>query len=191
MVENFVPLGFKLEKMQEVIEKHHELNEKMQKEMQMLTKNPVPLGFIYVQLPKEKSPQEIWPSAELKWTDISSSYESTFFRVAGRQAAPFGEVQKDFSPFIDKVRYKPCLFTKANDQNNCSDHLMFSWHTKLKRQSPSSWSEHVLTTNACNSLLNGWPTENTYYETGTLQFHSVGGEVRPRNMAVKVWKRTG
>ncbi|KAH9399995.1 hypothetical protein TYRP_001549 [Tyrophagus putrescentiae] len=76
------------------------------REIEKLTKNPVPIGFIYVQLPKEKSPQEIW-SSELKWTDISTTYESIFFRVAGNQAAAFGTVQEEFFLY-DEVTYDSC-----------------------------------------------------------------------------------
>ncbi|KAH9395941.1 hypothetical protein TYRP_020356 [Tyrophagus putrescentiae] len=75
--------------------------------------NPVPLGFIYVQLPNQNSPQEIWPW--MIWTDDSKQYDSTFFRVAGSKAEAFGKVQEDFSPYIDEI-WSPCV---AN--NVCGD----------------------------------------------------------------------
>ncbi len=173
------------EKLQEVVEKLVEDR-----------KNPVPLGFIYVQLPKEKAPQEIWSSSELElqWTDISPSYESTFFRVAGSKAAPFGEVQEDFSPFIDQVNYENCEHTETYGQTKCSDDSFhYYWNAQLDRESPSSWSGRVLSAHAYYSSLEGQLAEDTSTTqwTGTLNFHSVGGEVRPKNMAVKVWKRTG
>ncbi len=101
-----------LEKIQELIEimqergeKLQETNKQQQEQIEKLTKNSVPLGFIYVQLPKEKSPQEIW-SGELKWTDISSTYDSVFFRVAGSKTEAFGKVQEEFAPYIDEVKLK-------------------------------------------------------------------------------------
>ena len=35
-------------------------------------KNPFPIGFIYVQLPNEKSPTEIWPW--VTWNNVTSDY---------------------------------------------------------------------------------------------------------------------
>ncbi len=174
-----------LDKVQEVLEKLVEGQ-----------KHPVPLGFIYVQLPKEKGPQEIWSSAELKWTDISSTYESTFFRVAGSKAAAFGTVQEELSPFIDKVSYENCEYTNFYGETQCDESKMFpsEKNTTLDRKSPSSWSGRVITAHRYYSnLFNGQlPSDNRTSEwTGAIKFHSVGGEVRPRNMAVKVWKRTG
>ena len=182
-----------IEKLQGADKQSKDTNEKLQKEMQKLTKNPVPLGFIYVQLPKEKGPQEIWSSAELKWTDISSTFDSTFFRVAGSKAAAFGAVQEDFSPFIDEVTYENCELTKFFGEKQCDDSFPYARSSKLDRRSPSSWSGRVVTANRYYSSLNGWlPKDTSISEwTGTVKFHSVGGEVRPRNMAVKVWKRTG
>ncbi|KAH9403401.1 chromatin-modulating protein mrc1 [Tyrophagus putrescentiae] len=49
-----------------------ELLEKLKKEI-------IPLGFTYVQLPKDKAPSELWPS--MTWADISKDYEGVFFRV--------------------------------------------------------------------------------------------------------------
>ena len=43
--------------------------EKIQTLLVQTMQNQVPLGFIYVQLPYEKSPQEIWSG--MTWTDIS------------------------------------------------------------------------------------------------------------------------
>ncbi|KAH9399901.1 hypothetical protein TYRP_017469 [Tyrophagus putrescentiae] len=120
---------------------------KMQEVIVEMMLNQVPLGFIYVQLPKEKSPQEIWPW--MSWTDVSDQYDSTFFRVAGSKSKEFGAVQEEFSPHIDEIKNSICYGSKCR--------------TKFD--------------------VNG--------ETMAMNFHTATGEVRPRNMAVKVWKRTG
>ncbi len=93
-----------IEQLQKEGKRNRETNEKMQREIEKLTKNHIPIGFVYVQLPKEKSPQEIW-SSEIKWTDVSSTCENIFFRVVGSKTEAFGKVQEDFSPYIDKVSY--------------------------------------------------------------------------------------
>ncbi len=141
-----------------------------------MIKNPVvPLGFIYVQLPQEKAPQEIWPS--LIFTDISTQYDSTFFRVAGNKgAAAFGTVQKESLPYIDQVNYYDC---QLNAQSRCTVPLT----REVKIQLNGGLTGNILTT---NGFVGPAPNNHVSY----LQFHSVPGEVRPTNMAVKVWKRT-
>ena len=185
------PQHWSLEKVQEVVEELQgtvqqlqEVNKKiketislMQGEIENLNKNPVPIGFIYVQLPKEQSPQEIWASAGLTWTDISDSFNSTFFRVVGSQAEEFGEVQEEFLPYIDQVSHF-CQGgnNRANNSPNCS------YVTQAKLPRGGGWSEDLYTAKKFKGLGE---------ENGSISFHFSGGEVRPKNMAVRVWKRTG
>jgi hypothetical protein len=61
-----------------------------------IIQNPFPVDFIYVQLPNQKSPSQIWPWME--WKDITSSYEGLFFRAYGGGSASFGQVQEENSP---------------------------------------------------------------------------------------------
>jgi len=67
-----------------------------QNELIEIKQNPVPIGFIYVQLPYEKSPSEVWPT--LQWTDMSANYSGVFFRVDGGGAALFGYIQNENAP---------------------------------------------------------------------------------------------
>jgi hypothetical protein len=47
-----------------------------------------PVGFIYIQLHEQSSPQDLWPSSN--WEIISSeSYNGAFFRTEGGNAQPF------------------------------------------------------------------------------------------------------
>ncbi len=138
--------------------------EKMQDMIETMMHNSVPPGFIYVQLPNLSSPQELWPLNS--WVDISSSYDSTFFRVVGSKAEAFGKVQEEFSPYIDEIQRfcqsAPCVYTN-----------------KVKLSRTGGWSGDIYTA--------------LEYQGGnnneSLNFHMAGGEVRPRNMAVKVWRR--
>ncbi len=130
----------------------------------------IPLGFIYVQLPKEKSPVEIWPNW-MSWNDVSDQYDSNFFRVAGSKSAVFGAVQEASSPYVDKVKSTWCL-------GEC-DHV---GETVLPRN--GGWSETL-------SIAYVKGGDKDWYRA-KLNFHVAGnGEVRPSNMAVKVWKRIG
>jgi hypothetical protein len=53
-------------------------------------------GFIYVQLPNQRSPQEIWPS--MKRNDISQQYSNVFFRVIRDKTEAFDRVQEENTP---------------------------------------------------------------------------------------------
>ncbi len=119
-------------------------------------KNIVPIGFIYVQFPNEKSPTEIWPL--MTWNDVSSAYAGVFFRVTGGEAA---------TPHL--VNFNMSNFNGCPDSNGCD-------HSIIPFPGSSYW---VYT--GCN----GGGTARY------ARFQSLGGEVRPRNMAIRVWKRTG
>lgn len=152
-------------------------NAKMQEQIVKIVLNQVPLGFTYVQLPKEKGPEEIWPW--MIWTDVSSEYDSTFFRVAGTKAASFGAVQEEFSPYIDDVAYSDCVVVPGDE---CARVFPGNpWETKVPR---SGWSQRVVTVNTNHEA----PAPSRVLK-GMMKFHTAAGEVRPKNMAVKVWKR--
>ena len=153
--------------------KMQELIEKMEKRIEKMADSPVPLGFIYVQLPKEKSPQEIWPSSRMMtWTDVSAQFDSTFFRVAGSRAETFGTVQEEFSPYIDRIKHDGC--TGSNT-------ICHAPYEVSPQRSVTGWTGNVIAS---------FSKDGNDYK-GYLNFHTAGGEVRPRNMAVRVWKRTG
>lgn len=53
------------------------------------------------------------------------------------------------------------------------------------------WSGNVITAAGFNVNEDSLNIEGGTKYTGTLNFHTKSAEVRPRNMAVRVWKRTG
>lgn len=63
--------------------------------------NPVPVGFIYTQLPNQLPPAALWPS--VTWKDVSSMYAGLFFRTVGRNAAAFGVEQSDQARHINYI----------------------------------------------------------------------------------------
>jgi hypothetical protein len=127
-----------------------------------LKQNPVPIGFIYVQLPNEKSPTEIWPW--MTWKDITSSYAGLFFRAEGGGSDTFGSIQSENSSRLTAV-------TSA-----FNDYVI----NVRKEIIPGSKSDMFFSGSGCGGC--------TFY---SLSFEVSGGEVRPRNMAIRVWKRTG
>jgi hypothetical protein len=123
--------------------------------------NPVPIGFIYVQLPNKKSPTEIW--SWMTWKDITSSYAGLFFRAEGGNAAPFGKIQSENSPRLSQIDQAHEAETGAETPFDVI---------------PGSWSPYV--------FAGKFESPNNH-----LRFLVSSGEVRPRNMAIRVLERAG
>ncbi len=130
----------------------------------------IPIGFTYVQLPKDKAPAELWPS--MTWTEVSSDYEGVFFRVAGGDAADFGETQAATAPQLETVHVGDTAHKVNPDQKN------LAYNHNLTIPGTGEWSDAIVS--------------GCYYSTPLyMSFkHSEGVEVRPKNMAIKVFRRT-
>ncbi len=137
----------------------------------------IPVGFIYVQLPKQQSPVDIWPT--FKWTEVSNLYEGVFFRVSGGEAGAFGSIQEPFAPHIDQLEHTFCTFRP----NNTCDKL--SLNNLIDVPVAGGWSDFVYTTDKYT-----YDDQIERLDIDGLKVHRVGGEVRPKNMAVKVWSRS-
>jgi len=101
----------------------------------------------------------------MQWADVSATYAGVFFRVEGGGAAAFGQTQQENAPHLISVEY-----------NYGGDHPR---RIETITGQTSEWIE------------SGVFISTTYDSESLLRFTLSGGEVRPRNMAVKVWKRTG
>lgn len=130
---------------------------KLQEKVKNLEENPVPVDFIYAQLPGQEEPQKIWP--QLSWKDISEDYQGLFFRVVGNGSASFGDVQEDNSPRL----------------------------VRIKRVEASSYLDVAI--NADGRPSSPVDADDSTWSDRALQFTVSAGEVRPRNKAIKIWKR--
>ncbi len=119
----------------------------------------VPVGFIYVELPGQKDPRNLWPMVE--WTDASPEYAGLFFRVLGGGSQAFGALQNENSNRLTNV-------------HTTMDNSFKSWNSEVI---PGSWSPWITT--------GTWSGDNIQ-----TQFLLSSGEVRPRNKAIRIWKRT-
>ena len=124
----------------------------------------LPLGFIYTQLPKQSTPQELWP--KLKWTDVTSDYAGLFFRAEGEQSAPFGKTQhanQSWISDIDTQGYVPEIWNGVR-------FYYYSYGGNIKK--------------------GGWTTllDERVVALGKFHIHTTEGEVRPINTAVRIWK---
>ena len=128
----------------------------------ILKKHPVPIGFIYVQLAGQPEPLTLWPGTQ--WAHISPSYAGLFFRAEGGGSSAFGQVQDQQTKTI-KVKNIWC------GKNG------FSPNTEL-------------------DITDAYPV-NSFWTGGTdgeaigFYFRTNNIEIRPRNQAVRIWKRTG
>ncbi|OXA54051.1 Conglutinin [Folsomia candida] len=128
-----------------------------------LRDNPVPIGFIYVQLPFHPSPQTLWPN--LIWRNVyTSTYSGLFFRTEGGTAAPFGTVQTESS---NRLRMSSVSYATTT-----------SYPTSINVPT-SGWSGYVMSGEN--------PTTSSAYDG--LRFQNSGTETRPRNAAVRIWER--
>ncbi len=94
------------------------------------------------------------------WSDVSSQYDGVFFRANGGSSSSFGSVQDENSPRLTNILSRIDDGYRAFDIN----------------VPPGSWSPRI--------TLGAWSGDNVQ-----SQFLVSGGEVRPRNMAVRIWKR--
>jgi len=131
--------------------------------------NLIPVGFIYIQHPKESPPGDIW--YWMHWEDVSAAYEGVFFRVeANNKSVEFGQVQEESSPRLVNV-------TAIHDQGTYVPKPISYMPLGIV---PGIWSDQVHTGNLRAS--------NFY---ASLKFYVSSAEVRPRNMAIRIWKRIG
>ena len=138
----------------------------------------IPIGFTFVQLPNEKPPSDIWP--QFKWQDISDSYPGIFFRVVGGEADEFGKTQTDNSPHITRL-YRSRTFGNNRDypQNDPNQPVCNGGNYECDIEMPKSGkSDWIWLSNDGSYTISSW-----------LRLESSGGEVRPKNMAIRVWKR--
>lgn len=127
----------------------------------------LPLGFIYLQLPKEAPPSNLWPG--VKWTDVSKDFAGVFFRVEGGGATVFeaGVQRENAAGGISSISVE-----------NYSYDVHANATVELKA---GQWSSRIFTGTAN-------PNEPPVFQY-SWKVLPTGGEVRPRNVAIKVWKR--
>ena len=148
----------------ELKEKFKNLNLTFENKFSKLNEAMVPIGFIYTQLPNQAEPTLIWP--KLKWQEVTSQYADTFFRAQGTETSPFGQVQSEGAPRLSKVNITQSKWTGNNE--NIQDII-----------TPGMWSKLLLTgrTRCVDDVCQH------------INFYVSNEEVRPKNTAIKIWKR--
>jgi len=96
----------------------------------------------------------------LKFIDITSNYTGLFFRAEGNGSLPFGQVQEENEPRL----------TSVNRGTNTYNGLI--------TLPVGAWSAFIESGQA-----------GALGSTLSHQFFTSGGEIRPRNTAVRIWQR--
>ena len=142
-------------------------NTELGKNFKQLNDNRVPIGFIYIQLPDQPEPNAIW--LNLKWQEITYQYKNSFFRAQGDRTEPFGKVQLQSSPRLSMVN-----LTYYNGQR-------INTYSFQENIIPGEWSKLMYTG------LNWAPGSGNNRQY--INFYVSNEDVRPQNMAIKIWKR--
>ncbi|CAG2102107.1 unnamed protein product [Medioppia subpectinata] len=148
-------------KQQTEISKSQQDVKQCQSKIAQVSQGQLPIGFIYVQYPHQSDPNHIWPT--YTWSEVTAQYAGQFFRAEGGGSLTFNQgVQGDNAPRITKI-----AFRSGRDGGD-------NWEIDV----PSSgWSPLVIT--------GGWKGSWVL-----SKYYVSGGEVRPRNQAVRIFKRT-
>lgn len=134
----------------------------------------VPIGFIYVQFPDQRTPQELFTGGTAVWSDITVEYAGLFFRAEGGSSEQFeaGE-QTQSSPKI----------TEASMVGNMNSLIGTSGTITLPL---GNWSNYLW-----SGHYTSFYASNYYDKFYSMRFFTSGDEVRPKNVSIKIWKRIG
>lgn len=141
-------------------------------EVKALNASILPIGLIYIEYYAQASPQTLWPSAT--WNDVTDEYSGLFFRALGGNSESWGLEQNECAPRITEMEYK-----EKGSQRNTSN----KWPSP-NTISANGWSSYGF---AGYSYWN--PHDQEFYEA--LRFNTADCEVRPKNQAIRIWKRIG
>ena len=148
-------------KQQATIEKQGELIEKQQVEIESI----IPLGFLYTQLPRQLTPQQLWP--HINWIEVTKEYAGLFFRAEGGRSEKFGVTQASNQTWISNLRYGYANYDAKMIASTFKDKIIEIFQQGV-------WN-------------NANPNDEKLFLN--LDFFITEGETRPINTAIKIWKR--
>lgn len=157
-------LGNNLDKLQQ---KFDSLNQTFMKQKASSSKY-VPIDFIYTQFPNQSEPGAIWPKTN--WTDVTSDYAGLFFRAEGShsegKSEHFGYTQNSNQSRIIKIAAKASREIRSleSDPDKYFDLI------------EGVWSNHI---------------NDGSHRLYSFKFFTSKAENRPRNTAIRIWKRVG
>ncbi|XP_054154856.1 uncharacterized protein LOC128953396 [Oppia nitens] len=161
-----------IDELRRLIQQTQQQVEQLQQHIQVLetnynqlAENPVPVGFIYVQLGQQQRPQHLWPQSSIKWYDITQQYAGLFFRAEGPDSAKFGEIQPANWSRLSTIRTRSCY---------TPDHGSYCEEFTTELGDTGGWSPEFIRKDFSNDMY--------FYVT-------TGLDNRPRNQAIRIYKR--
>ena len=142
-------------------------NESINRDLQTIKdikENYIPLGFLYTQFPNQSSPLQIWPA--FQWKEITNEYSGLFFRVEGSGSEPFGKIQQANQSYISDIKAQSVIYS--------------GWRGAYK---------HYFNQTSLNKIGGNWNDLNPSHVFDRMWFFMTSSEVRPKNTAIKIWKR--
>ena len=138
----------------------NELLIELKKELTDVHPALIPIGFLYTQLPNQSSPIELWPKTN--WSEVTQQYSGLFFRAEGGGSEPFGRTQSANYSTISSI----------SEASYGSDIIGHS----------APWVIHEIKEGWSGWLSRGFVLDN-------FRLFTTSAENRPRNTAIKIWKR--
>ena len=141
-------------------------------EINQLKQNPVPIGFVYVQLSGQSDPKTLWPNTE--WKSVTENYAGLFFRAEGAGSSNFGDIQEaQGQSLMYKVDYADNKEVPTGAEVVVGDEY----------NSKYSWSGTSAKT--CGQHMG----ESYCSPEFGINMKQGNQEIRPRNSAVRIWQR--
>ena len=136
----------------------------------------MPIGAVYVQYGGQKPPDELFGG---EWQDISETYAGRFFRVAGGDAAEFGQNQEGGAPNIYGWFSAGGTHSGFYNLGNAGTKAFFTEKNQLTAGYPLEGGG----IGTCSNTV-------TFSATRYSSLYKTITEVRPINHTVRIWKRT-
>lgn len=138
-----------------------------------------PIGYVYTQYPNTPSPVEMGLSGT--WTEITSNFDSYFFRAEGSNAAPFGECQ-DFSTCYGHLSLTVCNANSQYHTHSCGVYVSRWYDTGTKSSGLIQQTRKLCPTTRISSASGA--------HTHSVTLADNLEETRPENVSIRIWKRT-
>ena len=161
---NFNSLKDVIKNLTKVLEKqkieHDKKHKALQDEMKTFKASSLPIGFLYSQLPNQSSPLELWPNTN--WIEVTQQYAGLFFRAEGGGSETFGQTQQANQSWISSI---------------------YSWgYSRLR-------TDGIQRDGVVELDQGKWHSCYPAYGLYKIGFYTTKAEVRPKNTAIKIWKR--
>ena len=128
----------------------------------------IPMDFLYTQLPNQSSPEQLW--SYFIWTEVTEQYSGLFFRAEGSGSELFGEIQQANHSWISEIGGRCHNWNYGQGKDYTLDDYRSSYSLKVNQ--PKIFS--------CPGKSNA---------IHSLSLFTSTREVRPKNTAIKIWKR--